>query len=306
MEPIKDIKIEKGMSADEIMNQMKESGGFTAKNLALATDIVDKMTKDVNSVNFLSFPACIVATGARGIIKDMVKNNMFKVIITTCGTLDHDIARCKKDYHHGTFDADDAELGKQGINRLGNVFVTDESYGENIEDTVMEMLREIQAENQDIATHELCWEIGKRLNNEESILYWAWKNKIPVIIPGPTDGSVGYQIWQFQQDKKFNINLMKDEKLLSDIVWNAKRSGALLIGGGISKHHVIWWNQFKDGLDYAVYMTTATEHDGSLSGARPKEAVSWRKIKPDAKQAFVFGDATTMLPLMYASLLERA
>lgn len=305
MEPVKDIHVKKGMSVHDLVKSMKDAGGFTAKNLAVATDIVETMTKDANSVNFLSFPADIIATGARGVIKDMVKNNMFKVVITTCGTLDHDIARCFRDYYEGHFDADDVDLGKKGINRLGNVFVPNESYGEIIEDKMTEFLQDIVPDHPDMSTHELCWEIGKRLNDENSILYWAWKNKIPVIIPGITDGSVGYQIWQYTQDKKFNINLLKDEKLLSDMVWNAKRSGALLIGGGISKHHVIWWNQFKKGLDYAVYITTATEHDGSLSGARPKEAVSWGKIKPEAKSAFVYGDATVMLPVMYASLVER-
>jgi len=72
--------------------------------------------------------------------------------------------------------------------------------------------------------------------------------------------------------------LKKDETLLSDLVWNSKVSGALMIGGGVSKHHTIWWNQFKDGLDYTVFITTATEYDGSLSGARTREAISWGKI----------------------------
>lgn len=305
MEPVKDMKIVKGMSADEIMRGMKEAGGFTAKNLAIGVDVVESMVKDADSVNFLSFPAAIVSTGTRGIIKDMVKNNMFKVVITTCGTLDHDIARCFKNYYEGRFEADDAELAEKGINRLGNVFIPNESYGEILEDKMREFLTEIAAERKEISTHELCWEIGRRLNNEDSILYWAWKNKIPVVVPGITDGSVGYQIWQFAQDHDFKLNLLKDEKLLADIIWNAKKSGALLIGGGISKHHVIWWNQFKKGLDYAVYVSTAVEWDGSASGARPREAVSWGKIKPDAKFAHIDGDATVILPIMYASLLER-
>lgn len=305
MEPVKDLEIRKGMTADKIIKGMKLGGGFTSKNLAVATDIVEKMLKDANSVNFLSFPADIIATGTRGIIKDMIKNNMFKVVITTCGTLDHDIARCYKDYFEGSFDADDADLAKKGINRLGNVFLPNESYGEIIEDKMKEFLREIASEKSDISTHELCWEIGKKLKDDSSILYWSWKNKIPVIVPGPTDGSVGYHIWQFAQDKKFNLNLLKDEKLLSDIVWNAKRSGALIVGGGISKHHVIWWSQFRGGLDYAVYISTAVEWDGSASGARPREAISWGKIRPEAKFTHIDGDATVILPIMYASLLDR-
>ena len=133
MNPIKDLEITKGISIDEIMKQMGEGGGFTAKNLSLATDVIEKMTKDVNSVNFLSFPADIIATGARGVIKDMIKNNMFNVIVTTCGTLDHDIARCFRDYNEGSFDADDKELAEKGINRLGNIFIPNSSYGDIIE-----------------------------------------------------------------------------------------------------------------------------------------------------------------------------
>jgi len=304
MEPVRDLRITKGSSVDDIVRGMQDGGGFTAKNLAVGVDILDKMTKDANSLNFLSFTADIVSTGTRGVLRDMLKGNMFDVVITTCGTLDHDIARCFKDYYEGRFEADDIELAKKGINRLGNVFIPNESYGVILEEKLAEWLREIYAEKKEISTYELCWEIGKRLD-EESILYWCWKNKIPVIVPGITDGSVGYQIWQFAQDKDFRVNLLKDEKLLADMVWNAKRSGALIVGGGISKHHVIWWNQFKKGLDYAVYVSTAVEWDGSASGARPREAVSWGKIKPGAKFSHIDGDATVMLPIIYASLLQR-
>jgi deoxyhypusine synthase len=126
-----------------------------------------------------------------------------------------------------------------------------------------------------------------------------------MIVPGITDGAVGYQIWQFSQDHHIKIDILKDEQLMSDLVWNAKKSGALIIGGGISKHHTIWWNQFKDGLDYVVYITTAVEWDGSLSGARPREAISWGKVKERAKMVTVQEDATIALPIIFAALLER-
>ena len=92
---------------------------------------------------------------------------------------------------------------------------------------------------------------------------------------------------------------------MNDKVWKAKKSGALIIGGGISKHHVIWWNQFKDGLDYAVYISTAVEYDGSLSGAKPHEAVSWGKINEKASFVSIEEDATVALPIILAALKER-
>ncbi|MEM5869749.1 MAG: deoxyhypusine synthase [Candidatus Aenigmatarchaeota archaeon] len=306
MRPVKDFSIDRKTSLNELFKQMKSSGGFSAKNLSISVEILERMIKDEKCLKFLSFPACIIATGTRGIIKDFVKRKWFDVVITTCGTLDHDLARSYKDYYHGTFFVDDSELHKKGIHRLGNVFVPKESYGMIIEEKMREFLKEIYSQKKEFSTHELIWELGKRINNKNSILFWAWKNKIPVIVPGITDGAVGYQLWQFWQDHKdFKINELFDEQLLSDIVWKAKKTGALVIGGGISKHHVIWWNQFKEGLDYAVYITTAVEWDGSLSGARTREAISWGKIKERAKHVTVEGDATVYLPLIYSALLER-
>ncbi len=305
MEKVKDFEITKDISTDKIVRQMRESGGFTAKNLAVGVDILEAMLKDKVSLNFFSFPACIIATGTRGVIRDMLKLKWFNIVVTTCGTLDHDLARCHRDYYQGDFFMDDKQLHRKNVSRIGNILVPNASYGEIIEEKMTKILNEIYVEGKrELATYELCWEIGKRLD-ESSLLYWCWKNSIPVIVPGITDGAVGYQLWQFSQDHPLEINVLKDEQLLSDTVWQAKKSGALIIGGGISKHHVLWWNLFKKGLDYAVYITTAVEYDGSLSGARPREAISWGKIREKAKTVTIEADATIALPIMFAALLER-
>ncbi len=305
LKPVKDMKIDGKTSVNDIVTQMYGSGGFTAKKLAVGINILERMLKEKNCLKFLSFPACIIATGTRGIIKEMVKRKLFDVLITTCGTLDHDLARVWRDYYHGSFLMDDRELHKKEISRLGNVLVPNESYGLIIEEKMKQFLKEIYHDKKEFATYELIWEIGKRIDNKDSIMHWAYKNKIPMIIPGITDGAVGYQIWQFSQDHDFKINVLKDEQLLSDLIWNAKKSGALIIGGGISKHHTIWWNQLNNGLDYAVYVTTAVEWDGSLSGARPREAVSWSMIKEKAKFVMIEEDATIALPIMLSSVLAR-
>ena len=102
--------------------------------------------------------------------------------------------------------------------------------------------------------------------------------------------------------KDLELNLFLDEQKSSDIVYDAKKTGALMIGGGISKHHTIWWNQFRDGLDYCVYITTAAEYDGSLSGAKMREAISWGKLKENASHVTIEADATLVLPFMLAAL----
>ena len=310
MKPIKDIELNGKSTVKDLVKQMYESGGFTAKKIKIASDIFNEMLDDKDCVKFLSFPACIISTGLRGVIKDMVKQKKIDVIITTCGTLDHDLARVWEDYYHGYFEADDAELHKKKINRLGNIFIPNKNYGLILEEKIQKILPDIYKEQKEFSSCELIWKFGDRIKSEKkaesSIIYWAFKNKIPVFVPGITDGAFGFQLWMFwQEHKDFNINMFKDEQMISDIVFNAKKSGALMIGGGISKHHTIWWNQFKDGLDYAIQITTAVEYDGSLSGARLREAISWGKIKEHAKKITIEGDATVILPLVVSEVLKN-
>jgi deoxyhypusine synthase len=301
-----DYDFSKSMSVDELVVQMEKAWGFTAGKLAVAVRILERMSEASSCVKFLSFTGNLVATGTRGALKELVRRKLADVVITTCGTLDHDIARSWKNYYRGSFVMNDAELHQKNVNRLGNVLVPNDSYGLIIEQKMQELLKSLWAEGvKEVSSSQLSREIGKRICNESSILYWAAKNSIPVYVPGITDGAVGYQTWLFSQDHDFKLNLLKDSGELSEIVFTAKKTGALIIGGGISKHHTIWWNQFREGLDYVVYISTADEWDGSLSGARPREAVSWGKINEKAKRIMVEGDASVILPIIVGALTSR-
>ncbi len=302
MIPVKDLKINSKTTVKELIDQYGKMGGFSSKKVEEGVRILKKMFDDNNITNFLSFPADITSTGLRGIFRDAIKNEMFDIIITTAGTLDHDLARSFKNYYHGSFDLDDRELAKHHIYRLGNVIIPKDNYGKIIEEKMHEFFSDIEIKEWPL--YELVWELGKFIGKEDSLLYQAYRKKIPVIVPGITDGAVGSQLWSFwEMNRNFKINLFMDEHLLSDIIFTAKKTGALMIGGGISKHHTIWWNQYRGGLDYAVYLTTAVEYDGSLSGARTREAISWGKINRKARHITIEGDATVILPLMFGYFL---
>jgi deoxyhypusine synthase len=110
----------------------------------------------------------------------------------------------------------------------------------------------------------------------------------------------------FKQDHKdFIVDVTGDMKQLADIVLNSDKTGAIILGGGISKHHIIGANILRDGLDFAVYVCTAPEFDGSLSGAQTREAKSWGKIKEEANSINVNCDATIAFPLMAAALKDK-
>lgn len=303
-EKVKDIDPKEVKDIIGLLNSLKNSSGFTARNLGLAFEVLADMFKDEECTKFISFTGNLVATGLRGLIKEVLKRDMFDVVVTTCGALDHDVARTYADYYHGTLYTDDTALKDEEIHRLGNIFIPLKSYGPLIEEKLKTILERMWSNGlRDPSTKELCWEIGKSLG-ESSFLYWCWSNGIPVFVPAITDGAVGSQIWLFSERKEFSVNILKDQKEISDIVFGSKKLGALIIGGGVSKHHVIWWAQFKGGLSYAVYITTAQEYDGSLSGARTREAITWGKVKHDALHVTVDCDATLAASLLLTALIH--
>lgn len=303
---VRDYALEGGVSCRDLVDQMGRAGGFTATKLARAREILEAMVRDPDCTTFLSFPAALMATGCRGVLRDLVRRELVDVVVTTCGTLDHDLARVRHPYYHGTFEMDDAALHEAGIHRLGNVLVPADAYGKGLEGVLRPFFQALWDEGQRrLTSADLARLAGERLGDETSFLHWAARRGVPVVVPAPTDGAFGYHLWSFgQEHPAFVVDVLGDESLLADRVYGADRTGALVVGGGVSKHHVLWWNQFKDGLDYAVYLTTAVEYDGSLSGARVREAVSWGKVKPRAQRVTVEGDASLLLPLLYAGLRD--
>ena len=198
------------------------------------------MISEQNCTKFLSFVGSLMSTGARGIVRDMLKNKMFNVVITTCGAIDHDIARTYDRYYAGDFRMNDGMLLENNIHRLGNVRVPMQNYGPLIEEKVQKCLNDMSDEGiRDVATYELTNHIGSTLDNRRSFI-GPIKTKIPVVVPGIVDGAVGSQVWLFyQQHKDLKLDILKDQSRLSDLVFEAKKSGAFMIGGGISKHHYI-------------------------------------------------------------------
>jgi len=304
---VRDYHASPSRDVESMLQAMGRGGGFMAKSLFEVADTFASMSATEGCVKFLSFPAAIVATGTRGILIDMVREGLVDVIITTCGTLDHDIARTLGDYYEGSFDMDDVKLKRAGYHRLGNVLVPLENYGPLIEKRVQALLSRLHKSGvRSVTSEQLCVELGRDLGSKSSLLYWAQRMKVPVFVPGLSDGAVGSQLWLFSESHRdFKVDPIGDEKRLSDIVSEAKETGALVLGGGISKHHVIWWNQFHGGLDWACYVTTAEETDGSLSGARIKEAVSWGKVKEKAKKASLYAEVTAVLPFIVSYALSK-
>lgn len=290
----------------DIIQSMKNIG-FQATHLGQALDVLRKIKQDKARV-FLSFTSNMVSSGLREIFAQLVKEKLVDVIITSVGSIEEDMMKSKKPFLLGNFNASDIDLHRKGINRIGNIFVPSDRY-ELFEDMIIPIFQKFddlqKKTGKMVSPSELIHEIGLTLKDENSILYWASKNNIPVFCPGITDGALGLQVYFFKHaHKEFGIDVTGDMKKLADLTLEANKTAGIILGGGIAKHHLIGVNILRQGLDYAIYVSTGIEGDGSLSGARPKEAKSWSKIKEDANNVCVEGDATIIFPLLAIAMKQ--
>ena len=303
---VKDMKLRENMTIKQFIDELGKCGGFMSLSLVKGVKIVKNMFLDKDCTVFLSFTANLVATGLRSVFADLVKRRLVDVIITTGGSIDHDIIKAYGGkYYIGSFEANDIKLHRENINRLGNIYVPNENY-ELLEKVLQEILLEIYEEKKTISIRELIYEIGRRMKpDENSFVYQAAKNNVPIFSPGFQDSALGLQVFLFNQEHELVVDATKDMKELADIVYDSKKTGAIILGGGISKHYTIASNLLRGGLDYAVQITTAQPYDGSLSGARLNEAISWGKVKEEGIISTIQGDATIIFPLLIAAVYSQ-
>ena len=101
------------------------------------------------------------------------------------------------------------------------------------------------------------------------------------------------------------VDIAQDVIALNKMAMGARRSGMLICGGGLVKHHICNANLMRNGANYAVFVNTGQEFDGSDSGARPDEAVSWGKVRPDCQAVKVYAEATIILPLLVSQTFAQ-
>jgi deoxyhypusine synthase len=249
----------------------------------------------------------MVSSGLREVFAWLCREKLVDCIITSTGSVEEDYMKSRQPFLLGSFTANDEEVKKNGMNRIGNILVKDEQYAQFESEHLAFMERMYEKHGSRMCMSQYVAEFGSTLSDENSFLYWCSKNGIPVFLPGPLDGAMGDHFYYFNQShwkSPFVIDAAGEVKRFYDIMLGAEKAGAIILGGGIAKHHLIGAAILRNGLDYAVYLSTGTEYDGSLSGARPREAVSWNKLKSEENSAFVEGDATLTFPLLAAMMAK--
>ncbi|WP_280537221.1 deoxyhypusine synthase [Halopenitus sp. POP-27] len=276
--------------------------GFQATHLAEAIDIAERMQAEDATV-YLTFTSNIISSGLRETVAYLVREGYIDVLITTSGSLTEDIIKTAKPFKMGEWDADESELRERGINRLGNIYVPSDRYVW-LEEFLYDFFDDFFAEQKVRTPTAFAREVGQTLDDEDSVLKQAADNDVPVYCPALTDAEVGNFLYYYRQgyDSEIGIEILDDYDSLIEDGLLAGKTGLIAVGGGVPKHHAIMTNLFRGGADYAVYISTGMEGDGSLSGAPPNEAVSWGKIKDETETNYtqVEAEATLVFPLLVA------
>ncbi|XP_061724989.1 probable deoxyhypusine synthase [Cydia pomonella] len=298
-----------GKAVAEINKMLK------CRSVALTEETSDPYEEDVfikkktNCTIFLGYTSNMISSGLRDTIKFLVKNKLVDCIVTTAGGVEEDFIKCLAPTYVGDFNLSGKSLRIRGINRIGNLLVPNENYcrfEEWVTPLLDEMLDEQIRDGTVWSPSRIIARLGERINDESSVCYWAWRNNIPIYSPALTDGSLGDMMY-FHSYKRpgLVIDILGDLRRLNTMAVKANNTGMVILGGGVVKHHICNANLMRNGADFAVYVNTASEFDGSDAGARPDEAVSWGKIKPNATPVKLYADATLVFPLMVAQTFAK-
>ena len=302
-QPIKPAAISGGMSVNELIDQMSGCA-FGAGRLAEAVDIYTAMLQDEDCTNFFGLAGAMVPAGMRNIVSDLIRDGHIDVLVTTGANLVHDIIEGLGLHHYKGSDlVDDIQLKHDQVNRIYDVFLPEEHFTD-----LEEKLQSVYSglEGTTISIREMLTHIGSQIEDKNSILKSAYDAQIPIYCPAIQDSIVGLQAWLFKQTGNLVVDAFADMKEFMDICYDAKRTGALLVGGGVPKNYILQSMLVtpKD-FDYTVQLTTDRPDSGGLSGATLDEALSWGKVGEDSRYMTVYGDATITLPLMVAATRSR-
>lgn len=301
---VNQINVESNMNVSDLIDNFDASGVLGAGRVASARNILVDMIQDKDMNVFMSLGGPLIPGGMRNVVSKMIKEGHVNLIVSSGANLTHDLVEAFGGAHYRHEGKDDEELNEEGIGRIADINVGSDDFT-IFETEITKIFEKIASKRKVISIQELLYEIGLLVEDENSFIANAAKNNVPIFAPGIIDSMIGLQLWIFSQDHDFTISAAGDMPYLSDIVFGSEKVGAILLGGGLTKHYTLASNVITGGLDSAIQITMDRPEAGSLGGAPLEEAKSWAKAKCGSNLASVVGDVTVIFPLIYASALDK-
>jgi deoxyhypusine synthase len=298
------INVTNHMKVSDLIDEFDKSGVLGAGRVGRACNILTDMIQDEDMKVFMSLGGPLIPGGMRNIVTQMINNHHVDLIVSSGANITHDLVEAFGGSHYRHEGRDDEDLNEDGIGRIADINVGSDDFT-IFETEITRIFEKISSQKTHISIQELLHEVGLMVDDENSFVAAAAKNNVPIFAPGLIDSMMGLQLWIFNQDHDFVVDAVADMHYLSDIVFEAERVGAILLGGGLTKHYTLASNVIKGGLDAAIQVTMDRPEAGSLGGAPLEEAKSWAKARCGSSFASVVGDVTVIFPLIYAACLDK-
>ena len=303
-------------SVSALLDEMSQTG-FQGKKLGEVAKIWAEMARQKDLTVFLGLTGSLSTTGQWKIIRWLVKKRFVDVIVSTGANISEDILEALGyHYYQGTWLADDEELLRLKIDRFYDVYADEFQY-RKLENTIYKFANTLKNEGV-YSTREFLYRFGEfqAKRGINSITAAAYEAKVPMYSPGLIDSGYGValSLLKRQKGKTIRLDQTKDMEELAQIAERTRRTGVVYLGGGVPKDTIqlstIIKSLAKGGEEetpheYAIQITADSPQWGGLSGCTLEEAISWGKIKSDAKKATLYADITLALPIVAHALNEK-
>lgn len=296
--------IDSNTSIPDFLDSMLRVGVLGAGRLGRATQIVRQMLRDADCYTFLSMSGPMIPGGLRQVVRYLVEKELVDAIVTSGANIVHDLVEAFGGAHYRVpAGKDDLALREAGMGRIGDIFVKEEDF-EKFEKGIYDFLDNLSEQQRtSLAPSEFLRELGETVLDSHSIVRQASLHGVPIFSPGLMDSMLGFHLYTYSTTKPLALDFVKDLRILGEIITEQKKTGAIMLGGGLTKHFTMGSTILRGGLDLAVQITLDRPEGGSSGGAPLVEGVSWQKMQTESNFETVIGDATVLFPLMILASL---
>jgi deoxyhypusine synthase len=310
-----------GHDPTPLLHAMRDMA-FTARDLARAADIYDRMLRDGDCGIILTLAGSLISAGLRKVFADLVRYGMVDAIVSTgANIVDQDFFEALGFRHYVADDRyraglDDGLLRDLHIDRIYDTFI-DEDELRLCDETMQKIIDGL--EPRPYSSRQVIAAMGAYLSkpggaatggSADSIVRLAYEHQVPIFCPAFSDCSAGFGFVAHQHARTaagqpmVSLDSAKDFYELTQLKIKNPTTGILMIGGGVPKNFTqdIVVAAEVLGFDapmhkYAIQVTVADVRDGALSSSTLKEASSWGKVDT-AYEQMVYSEATLAVPLL--------
>ncbi len=318
--PVEPMRLRPKMTVEELVDVYRRAGAFNGGRLAEGCDLFGRMI-DSEATIALTVTGAMAPAGMGGAIQAMIEAGFVDLVIATGANLYHDLHfALKLPVVQGHFQVDDRELYRAGIERIYDIFITEDSLLDTDAFVREALERAPPALRGNVSTPELHHYLGHLVLQQAPMPEKSWvataaKYDVPVFTSSPGDSSIGMNVAAMKlRGGRTTVDPDLDVLQSTAIVYDAKVNGVVILGGGSPKNFYLQtqptlWQILdlnRGGHEYVLQISTDSPQWGGLSGATPSEAISWGKVQAEMlkNHVVVYSDATVAAPLVFAHALS--